>query len=35
MNQKLMVVVRYDLYPHMLVFDVARIGPQAKYTSKT
>jgi hypothetical protein len=25
MNQKLMVVVRYDLYPHMLCFDVAKI----------
>jgi hypothetical protein len=31
MNQKLMVVVvKYDLHPHMLVFDVARIGPTGK-----
>jgi len=28
MNQKLMVVVKYDLFPHMLVFDVAQLEPK-------
>jgi hypothetical protein len=32
--QKLMVVVRYDLYPHMLVFDVASIEPAGRVRVK-